>query len=485
MQFWFILQVEKSTVDTSLTNLQEQWSLRHANATMDAYRENPDAYAEWEESLTDETAAELLKDWWFMARDEQLPPVGDWAYWMYLAGRGAGKTRTGAEWTRDQIKQGFNRGGLIAPTAADARDVMIEGESGLLACCSKNDYRYDGVFLGKPVYEPSKRRVTWENGQMVTLFSADEPERLRGPQHEFIWADEIVAWRRPETWDLALFGLRLGTSPRAFISTTPKPKKMILDLMEDTSTVLTRGSTYSNRSNLAKQFFQKIVTKFEGTRLGQQELMGVVLKEAEGALWTRKMIDQTRVMGLPNSNDFFFVRIVVGVDPAITAKQESDENGIVVVGLGSDGHSYVLADYSLTALPGKWASEAVRAASTWQADAIVAEGNQGGEMVRHTIAGALSEWNLKNPHKKQHPPVQVVHASRGKQARAEPISALHEQGKVHFVGAHMQDLEDQLCTWEPLSGDKSPDRLDAFVWAVTACALGNGIMDASILKGFY
>lgn len=464
-----------------------QWEKRQIGLTMTKVKANPNkrAYQLWYDSLDDLEIHKLQKDWWFLARDEQLPPPGDWAYWLYLAGRGAGKTRTGAEWTRDLIKQGYRRGGLIAPTAADARDVMIEGESGLLACCDKYDQTYDGVHMGKPLYEPSKRRVTWENGAMVTLFSADEPERLRGPQHEFIWADEIVAWRRPETWDLAMFGLRLPTRPpKAFISTTPKPKKLILDLMKDPSTAMTRGSTYSNRANLAKKFFDQIVTKFEGTRLGQQELMGVVLEEAEGALWSRDMIDRTRVPCIPLDENFYFLRIVVAVDPAITAHAESDETGIVVVGLGNDKHAYILADVSGTMMPGAWAKKAVDTAVLWQADAIVAEGNQGGEMVRHTIQTEIDSRNSKG-HGVVSLPVQIVHASRGKAARAEPISALHEQGKVHFVGSKMSELEDQLCVWEPLSGEGSPDRLDAMVWGVTACILGKGVTDSGKLKGFY
>lgn len=454
---------------------------------MENFRRRPEAtlFKRWIASMTDVEAHLALKDWWFLARDEQLPPPGDWAYWLYLAGRGAGKTRTGAEWTRDLVKQGYRRGGLIAPTAADARDVMIEGESGLMACCDKYDQTYDGVHLGKPLYEPSKRRVTWENGAMITLFSADEPERLRGPQHEFIWADEIVAWRRPETWDLAMFGLRLPTRPpKAFISTTPKPKKLILDLMKDPSTALTRGSTYSNRANLATKFFEQIVTKFEGTRLGQQELMGVVLEEAEGALWSREMIDRTRLLNIPLNPNFYFARIVVAVDPAITATEDSDETGIVVVGQGNDGHSYVLADVSGTMMPGAWAKKAVDTAVLWQADAIIAEGNQGGEMVRHTINTEIANRNsLGNSMVSL--PIQIVHASRGKAARAEPVSALHEQGKIHFVGRKLQELEDQCCVWEPLSGDGSPDRLDAFVWGVTACVLGKGVTDSGKLKGFY
>jgi phage terminase large subunit-like protein len=273
-----------------------------------------------------------------------------------------------------------------------------------------------------------------------------------------------------------MFGLRLG-EPRAFISTTPKPKKLIMDLIKDPSCITTRGTTYDNRSNLAAKFFDFVVKKYEGTRLGEQELMGALLEESEGALWTRTLLDQTRVKSIPktmaNGADFYFKRIVVGVDPAITAKAESDETGIVVAGLGSDDEGYLLADYSGKMSPGQWAKRSVRAFKKWKADAIVAEGNQGGDMVKHTIKGEDKSM-----------PVQIVHASRGKVARAEPIAQRFESGHAHMVGT-LPNLEDQMCVWEPLSGDKSPDRLDAAVWALTACILGKGITDSSVLAGFY
>lgn len=427
---------------------------------------------EWLESLDEFEIDALFKDWSFMARSEQLPPPGDWANWIYLAGRGAGKTRTGAEWVREQVRDGFMRGGLIAPTAGDVRDVMVEGESGILACASANDRDSRGNVMGKPLYEPSKRRLTWQNGAQCALYSADEPERLRGPQHEYIWADELCAWRRPETWDLAMFGLRLGRNPRSFISTTPKPKKIIIDLIKDSSTVTTRGTTYDNRANLAGKFFEQVVKKYEGTRLGKQELMGILLEEAEGALWNRGNLDATRMKGLPGSN-FYFKRICVAVDPAITAKATSDETGIVVVGLGSDDHGYVLADYSGRYSPGDWAKKVDMAWKVWQADIVVAEGNQGGEMVRHTIHTQNKNINVK-----------IVHASRGKYARAEPVAALFEQKRCHMVG-HFNDMEDQLCVWEPLSGEESPDRLDAVVWAITALMLGKGEFAVSEIKGMY
>ena len=415
---------------------------------------------------------ELLHDWTFLSRPSQQLPEGEhWSTWLYLGGRGTGKTRTGAELVRQMIAKGYDRLGLIAPTAGDARDVMVEGESGVLAVCQKWDRDHLGRMLGVPTYEPSKRRLTWQTGQIATLYSADEPERLRGPQHQFIWADEIAAWKYPETWDLAAFGLRLGRRPFSFATTTPKPKKFIVDLMEDPTTHMTTSSTYANRSNLAQSFFDNIIKKYEGTRLGQQELLGMMLKQAEGALWNRELLDVTRKH--PGEGETF-TRIVVGVDPAITAnKGSSNECGIVVAGITNLGHGYVLADYSGVYSPAEWSSKAIHAYTTWKADRIVAEGNQGGEMVRHTL-----HTNDRNV------PVTIVHASRGKYARAEPVAALFEQSRAHIAGS-LPTLEDQLCAWEPLSGDGSPDRLDAMVWALTHCMIGDAGVRSHTIENAY
>lgn len=442
--------------------------------TADQFRDlTPEKKAEEFEKLSSAEALSLIYDWRFFARKEQLLPKGNWSTWLYLAGRGAGKTRTGAETVRQWIKSGHKRVGLIAPTAADVRDVMVEGESGILAVCPEGDTDNKGAYIGKPLYEPSKRRLTWATGQMCSLYSADEPERLRGPQHEKIWADELCAWRRPEAWDLAMFGLRIGSNPQAFISTTPKPKKIIIDIVKDSSTYVTKGSTYSNRANLSPKFFEQVVKKYEGSRLGQQELMGLLLEEAEGALWSRKDLDDNRISILPQDDAFYFVKIVVAVDPATTANEHSNEVGIVVAGLGNDGKGYLLADYSSVMTPKAWAAKVKMAFTVWQADVVVAEGNQGGEMVRHTIHTA--DKNI---------PVRIVHASRGKIARAEPVSALYEQHRVKHVGS-FNDLEDQLCTWEPLSGDGSPDRLDALVWAFTHLMVKEVGASSGKLTGFY
>lgn len=381
-----------------------------------------------------------------------MPPDGDWQTWLILAGRGFGKTRTGAEWVREQVKAGAKRIHMIAPTAADARDTMVEGESGLLSVCWAGDKTHAAETLGRPSYEPSKRRLTWENGAIATLFSAEEPERLRGPQAEVLWADELASWKyMRETWDMAMFGLRLGSDPRTCITTTPKPLKLLRELVKDEKTAITRGSTFDNARNLAGIFLQAIRDKYEGTRLGRQELYAELLDEAEGALWTRNMVEAAFRREAPPE----MARIVVAIDPAITAKEESDETGIIACGLDRDGKGAVMADVSGRYSPGEWAKEAIKLFRAIGADRIIAEGNQGGDMVRHTIQ---TEWPSA--------PVTIVHASRGKAARAEPVAALYEQGKVRHYGT-FPDLEDQLVTWEPLSGLPSPDRLDAMVWGLT------------------
>lgn len=402
--------------------------------------------------LSDKECEALVNDWRFLARDSQLAPDGDWQTWLILAGRGFGKTRTGAEWVRERVKAGTKRIHLIAPTASDARDVMVEGESGILSVCWAGDKTITGEPIGRPSYEPSKRRLTWANGAVATLFSAEEPERLRGPQSEAMWCDELAAWKYlRDTWDMAMFGLRLGSKPQAIITTTPKPLKIFRELIADPKTVVTRGSTFDNAANLAGTFLKAVRDKYEGTRLGRQELYAEVMEEAEGALWTRAMIDAAHYRGeLPE-----MARIVISVDPAITANEESAETGIIAAGLGCDGIGYVLKDVSGRYSPGDWAKRAIALFDAFGADRVVAEGNQGGEMVRHTIQT-----------ERRNAPVTIVHASRGKAARAEPVSALYEQNKVRHAG-HLAALEDQLVTWEPLSGMPSPDRLDALVWAIT------------------
>lgn len=390
-------------------------------------------------SLTDADCVALLYDWQFWARDKQLPPPGDWRFWIILAGRGFGKTRTGAEWVRMQVRQ-FPMVNLIGATADDARDIMIEGESGILAICPPDE---------RPEYKSSKRRLEWPNGARSLVFTADEPERLRGKQHMKLWADELCSWRYSESWHQAMLGLRLGPNPQACVTTTPKPTTLLLDLLKHPKSVVVKGTTYENRENLAEDFYRDIISQYEGTRRGRQELLAEILGDVPGALWTRDILERTRVNKPPDMR-----RIVVAIDPAVTVSEESSNTGIVVCGVGGDDrHGYVLEDLTLRGSPDVWAARAVNAYYRWRADRIVAETNNGGDMVEHTIRTVDRTASIKQ-----------VRASRGKHTRAEPISALYEQGRVHHVGP-FPDLEDELCTWVP--GDDSPDRLDAMVWALT------------------
>ncbi|MDI9846554.1 terminase family protein [Rhodoblastus sp. 17X3] len=402
-------------------------------------------------------ASALEDDWASKARPQQLPPPDDeWTTWLILAGRGFGKTRTGSEWVRSIAEAGkVHRIALVGPTAGDVRDTMVEGESGILSICPD---------WNRPTYEPSKRRLTWPNGCIATMFSSEEPERLRGPQHGAAWADELAAWRNvEETWSMLQFGLRLGERPRQVVTTTPKPLKIIKQLVaQDGQDVrVTRGSTYDNRENLAPTFFSQIVRKYEGTRLGRQELNAELLEDVQGALWTRDMIESSRWQDRKGVN---LRRIVVAVDPAVSVSETSDETGIVVAAIDDNAEGCILEDLSGKYSPTEWASIAVRAYHRWEADRIVAEANQGGAMVESTIR--VIDPNVA---------ITLVHASRGKVARAEPISALYENGRVHHVGM-FAELEDQLCSFEPGS-NKSPDRLDALVWALTE------LMTKTMVKG--
>lgn len=395
--------------------------------------------------LSDDDLARLEYDWRFWSRPNQIAPAGNWRTWLLLAGRGFGKTRTGAEWVREATAT-HSRIALVAPTAGDVRDVIVEGESGILAISPPWD---------RPAYEPSKRRLTWANGAMATCYSADEPERLRGPQHSAAWCDELAAWRYPDAWDMLMFGLRLGDDPRCVVTTTPKPVKLVRELLRDRTTAVTRGSTYDNRANLAPAFIDQIVRKYEGTRLGRQELNAEVLEDVPGALWSRDALEAARVRAAPEH----LRRVVVAIDPAVTSGEDADETGIVVAGVGQDGHGYVIEDLSCRESPQKWAEIAVTAFARHRADRIVAETNQGGEMVEATIRMVASRV-----------PFTAVHASRGKYVRAEPVAALYEQSRVHHVGS-MPMLEDQMCMFTPDFDRKangySPDRVDALVWAMT------------------
>lgn len=330
---------------------------------------------------------------------------------------------------------------LVGQTAADVRDTMIEGESGIMAISPP---------WFEPKYEPSKRRLTWPNGARATAYSADEPRQLRGPQHELAWADELASWTTAEAWDQLMFGLRLGDDPRAVVTTTPRPTSVIKDLVKDPTTHVTRGSTYDNLANLAPAFIDKIISKYEGTRLGRQELYAEILDDIPGALWTRAMLETARADELPE-----LVRVVVAIDPAVTSGESSDETGIIVAGKDPHGQYHVLADRSCRMSPDGWAQRAITALDEFQADRIVAEVNNGGDLVEATIRTVRGDV-----------PYRKVHASRGKRVRAEPIAALYEQGKVRHHG-NLDLLEDQMVTFLPEGGEGSPDRVDALVWALT------------------
>lgn len=339
---------------------------------------------------------------------------------------------------------------LIGRTSADVRDVMVEGPSGLIKQAEERG-------LPRPVYESSRRRVTFHNGAVAFLYSAEEPDLLRGPEHERAWADEVAAWKYAAAWDNLQFGMRIGTHPRTLATTTPKPVPLVRTLLkraaeDETDVVITRGKTRDNAINLAPSFLRAIEDRYAGTRLGRQELDGELLEDVEGALWTLAMLDDHRVKALPEGVELRAV--VVGVDPAATSNDDSDETGIVVVGAGSDKRGYVLADLSLIGAPLVWARKAVMGYVAHEANYIVVETNNGGEMVTQTI-------KTVDPGV----PVKAVHASRGKRTRAEPISALYEQGWISHVGA-LPRLEEQMTTWVP--GNASPDRMDALVWACTA-----------------
>lgn len=410
-------------------------------------------------ALPIEQRAALAWSWDFAARDSQRLPPGDWLYWLLKCGRGFGKTRTGAETVRQWIAAGFRYVNLIGATADDARDVMVSGESGILAVCPPWE---------RPQYKPSQRKLVWPNGAESLIFTADEPDRLRGKQHDKLWADELAAWRYSESWDQAKFGLRLGRNPQAVITTTPRPTALVKEIMADPRTVVTHGSSLENRANLAEAFIGAILKKYQGTRLGRQEIDGEVLEDNPGALWKRGDIDRTRVIAAPELR-----RIVVAIDPAAKSVEGSDDTGIVVAGVADVEnltHGFVLDDATMQlAKPAAWAAQAVKLYHDRKADRIVAEGNNGGEMVESVIHAQDDGV-----------PVTIVTATRGKEIRAEPVSALYEQGRVHHVG-NFPLLEDELCEWDPQDATAaSPNRLDALVWAITALMLdndGTGILD--------
>lgn len=407
----------------------------------------PLAAAEWEDTRRRASDVSIKRS----LRPAQIAPAGDWRTWLILAGRGWGKTLTGAE---DVARYGmaypFRRIAIVARTIADARDTCVEGDSGLLSCLPK---------AAVETWNRSMGQLVLTNGTRYQLFSAEEPERLRGPQHHRAWSDEVGAWGRnaderqwPVAWDMLQMGLRLGSDPRNVVTTTPRPTKLLRHLIGDDQTALTKGRTLENAANLAPQFLDQIVARYAGTRLGRQELDAEILEDVPGALWTLAMLEDRR-----EAPDL--ARVVVAIDPAVTSSEDSDETGIVVAGLGVDGRGYVLADRSCKLSPDGWAQRAVAAFDEFHADHIVAETNNGGDLVEATLRTV-----------RRTVPYRKVTASRGKQTRAQPVAALYEQGRISHVDV-FAELEEQLTSWTPESG-KSPDRLDALVWALTDVMLG-------------
>lgn len=383
------------------------------------------------------------------ARPDQLQPGGDWTTWLILTGRGWGKTRTGAEWLAEQMEATpDSEWAIIAPKLADARTVCVEGKVGLLRVLST------GVLAG---YNKNTYEVLLTNGAKAFLYGAEEPRvGVRGRNLSGAWCDELASWRYREVWDEGLMpALRVGERPRVVVTTTPKTVPLIRELAgrDDASVHVTRGSTFDNAANLSPAALEELKRRYEGTRLGRQELYAEIIDDVEGALWTRSQLEASRVRQaeLPT-----FVRIVIGVDPSGGVA----ETGIIVGGLGVDRHGYILDDCTVGGSPNAWGAAVIDALDKYQGDRIVAEVNQGGAMVSSTIRTV-----------RENAPIRTVRAARAKQARAEPVAALYEQGRVHHVGAFPL-LEDQMCGWEPNSNAPSPDRLDALVWALTDLMLG-------------
>lgn len=421
----------------------------------------PSVAAAFLAGLSDNALASLpwLFDFW--AAPHQLPPEGDWRTWVCMGGRGAGKTRAGSEWVRAQVEGAgprdagqATRVALVAETYDQGRDVMVFGDSGILACCPPDR---------KPVWEATRRRLVWPNGAQAQVFSASDPEALRGPQFDAAWCDELAKWpRAQDTWDMLQFALRLGQEPRALVTTTPRNQGTLRDILKSPSSVLTHAPTEANRAWLAPSFLTEIRARYRGTSLERQELDGVLLGDVQGTLWPAGLVDAGRVRDVPPLS-----RVIVAVDPAVSHHKGSDLCGIIVAGAVTEGppatwRAYVLEDASLRASsPTDWARAALGAARRHGADRIVAEVNQGGAMVQSVLAQIDPTMAFT-----------AVHATRGKALRAEPVAALYEQGRVHHC-APLGDLEDQMgqMTAQGWQGSGSPDRLDALVWALHALIL--------------
>lgn len=416
----------------------------------------PDERAEILQKLTPDQTEELRHDWTFWGRPTQQEPQEHYFCWLCLAGRGWGKTKTGAMWVRRRVERARDRKSpiriaLVAETAADARDVMVEGDSGILAS-SHPDFT--------PIYQPSRRRVIWPDGSIAQTFSGDEPGQLRGPQFHYAWVDELAKYTYPDdTWDNLEFGLRLGDEPQVIVTTTPRPIPIVVTLYDDPLTVVTAGSSYENIGNLAPTYIKRVIQKYEGTRLGQQEIHAQILRDVPGALWTMEMIQGTRV----NPGEVpKMTRFSVGVDPAMSSEDSANETGIVVVGLGENGHGYVFRDASGVYSPYKWAQRACKEYHHWGATRVVGESNNGGDLVGINVHSYDPTVKFRK-----------VFAEQSKGKRAEPIALLWEQGKMHMVGNY-PEMESQmtLTTVDEYLGPGSPDRMDAMVWAARDIMLG-------------
>ena len=410
------------------------------------YDQRRAAVRTYQRNLPEPEAARLKYNWSLHARPSQLPPDGDWDTWLILAGRGFGKTRTGAEWVRAQVETGAaKRIALVGRTDDDARATMIHGESGIIEVSPP---------WNKPSYEPSKRKLTWPNGAHALTYSSHEPDQLRGPQFDAAWCDELASWQYPDqAWDNLSFALRLGRQPRAVVTTTPRHIELVRALPNTPGVQVTRGTTFDNKDNLPPSFFNQLLERYDGTSIGRQEIYAEIIDEDEDAIWKREWIEKARLSSHPP-----VARIVVAIDPAMSTKPNSSETGIVVVGADMRRkHAYVLADESGKLTPNSWALRAAHLFDKFNATRIIAEDNAGGNMVKSTLKNAV-ERTL---------PYKGIKARRGKYIRAEPVAALYEQGRVHHIGRFPQ-LEDQMCTWTPDLGPSNfPDRADALVHAIT------------------
>jgi phage terminase large subunit-like protein len=401
-------------------------------------------------SLTEAQAQELLWDWKAWARPNQLAPEGNWMTWLVLAGRGFGKTRCGAEWVREEVTaKRASRIALIAETQKDLEEVMVFGDSGIMSVFPPHQ---------KPKVTKKPIKIEFHTGAIASGYNATEPDQLRGPQFTTAWGDELAKWRYArETWDQLQFGLRLGDRPRQIITTTPRPIPVLKEILSASTTITTRGVTTDNRANLAPSFIRTIVAKYSGTRLGRQELSAEILDDVPDALWTRAALDRDRRKPgeVPPLR-----RVVVAIDPAAKQNETPEDGaatGIVVAGVGEDGRGYVLDDATCRESPNGWARMAVACFDRHEADCIVGEVNNGGDMIASTVRAVRATVPFKE-----------VHASRGKWTRAEPIAALYEQGRVSHIGTFAH-LEDEMVNFGPngMAGDASPDRVDALVWALT------------------